>query len=106
MCNAMTEEFELIEVFGKKVLFTPARVDRNTVPGNIHVYEIRHGDDGDPCEIAEAILVNHYGTILSLFDLKDKLTDTSLVGKAYKEIDYNELNFLVDGVTIQEYLRA
>ena len=36
--NAMTEEFEHIELFGRPVLFTNARVDRETVPEGWYRY--------------------------------------------------------------------
>lgn len=33
----------------------------------MYLYEVRHDDDGkgEPCEIAESILVNHWGTIIT-----------------------------------------
>ena len=37
--NAMTEEYEHIELFGKPALFTNARVDTHTVPDGWHVYD-------------------------------------------------------------------
>lgn len=39
--NAMAEEFEHIEIFGKPVLFTNARVDKATVPEGWYKYDIR-----------------------------------------------------------------
>ena len=45
--NAMTEEYEHIELFGKPALFTNARVDTHTVPDGWHVYDLR-GSDNDP----------------------------------------------------------
>lgn len=53
--NAALEDFELVEVFGRPMLFTCLRVDRATVPEGYHVYEVRHDDDGDgiPCQIGK-----------------------------------------------------
>ena len=64
--NAMKETFELVTVLGKPALFTQFRVDRDTVPENLYVYDIRHDDDqnGCPCEISPNILVNYLGTII------------------------------------------
>lgn len=64
--NAMTEQFEEITVCGKPALFTSIRIDRNTVPKALHVYDVRHDDDcmGIPCEIAPYVMVNHWGTII------------------------------------------
>lgn len=65
--NAMEESFEEIELFGKPALFTPVRIDRNTVPKGLYLYEVRHDDEsgGDPVQIGRGILVNHYGTIIT-----------------------------------------
>lgn len=65
--NAMEESFEEIELFGKPALFTPVRIDRNTVPKGLYLYEVRHDDEswGDPVQIGRGILVNHYGTVIT-----------------------------------------
>jgi len=70
--NAMEEDFEEIEVLGKPALFTDIRIDRNTVPKGLHLYEVRHDDDGygDPVQIAKGIMVNHWGTILTRDPIK------------------------------------
>lgn len=63
--NAMTEEFEHIELFGKPVLFTNARVDKATVPEGWYRYNIR-GSDYDPGSfgtLEREVAVNHAGTM-------------------------------------------
>ena len=48
--------------------FTILRVDRNTIPKNLHAYDIRHGDDGDFMDMAtieDYVLVNHCGTFVT-----------------------------------------
>ena len=52
--------------FGKyRGLFFDGRVDRNTVPEGIHVYDIRHTDNGSlgRGSVADFVRVNHGGTI-------------------------------------------
>ncbi len=69
--NAMTEEFEHIEIFGKPVLFTNARVDKATIPKNWYRYDIR-GSDSNPGSfgtLEHEVAVNHAGTILSPEDI-------------------------------------
>lgn len=44
--NAMEEIFTEIEVLGKPALFHDMRIDRNTVPKGLYLYEIRHDDKG------------------------------------------------------------
>lgn len=53
--NAMTEKFEDVTVLGHPMLFTCARVDRDTVPEGLYMYEVRHDDDqqGDPVQICQ-----------------------------------------------------
>lgn len=65
--DASKDTYEEIELFGKKMLLTMARIDRASVPEGLHLYELRHADDdwGEPCELARGILVNFYGTVLS-----------------------------------------
>lgn len=65
--NANEVQWETVAVLGKIMLFSDCRVDRKTVPDGMYMYEVRHADDdwGDPCEIAEGVLVNFFGTLLS-----------------------------------------
>ena len=71
--NANEIPYEEATLFGQPVLFTDYRIDRTTVPPQLNLYELRHEDEnsGRPCELAQGILVNFYGSILSLepFDL-------------------------------------
>ncbi|MFR6694634.1 MAG: LPD28 domain-containing protein [Dysosmobacter sp.] len=43
--DARKERFELVEVLGHPMLFTCLRVDRNTVPKGLYLYEVRNDDD-------------------------------------------------------------
>ena len=64
--NANTETFETMSLFDKDVLFSNYRIDRKTVPEGIYMYELRDdSSDGIPCEIAEGIAVDFFGTVLS-----------------------------------------
>lgn len=65
--NAMEENFEEITVLGKPALFLDMRLDPDTVPKDLYLYEVRHGDGewSDPVQIAKVIMVNHYGSIIT-----------------------------------------
>ena len=65
--DARTEDFDEITLLGKPALFTPGRIDRDTVPSGYHLYEVRHDDDcqGDAVQIARNIVVNHWGSIIT-----------------------------------------
>ena len=65
--NVLNASYEVIKLFGKKVLFTSERIRDSDLPKGIYKYEVRHDDEcqGIMCEIAKRIFVNHWGTILS-----------------------------------------
>ncbi len=85
--SANEAPWEAVTVLGKTMLFSECRVDRATVPDELYMYEVRHADDdwGDPCQIAEGILVNFFGTLLS----REKLPLKEVVAgwKPYLDID-------------------
>lgn len=70
--NAMEEKFEEITVLGKPALFHDMRIDRNSVPKGLYLYEVRSDDDGcgDPVQIARGIMVNHFGSIITREPIK------------------------------------
>lgn len=88
--NAMTEKFEDVTVLGHPMLFTCARVDRDTVPEGLYMYEVRHDDDqqGDPVQIANWIMVNHWGTLITNKPIR--LEPSKRINNAYRDIDPEE----------------
>lgn len=96
--NAMTEEYEEAELFGRPVLFTNGRLDRATVPQGWYCYDLRGGDDdpGAPAALEEHVGVNHAGPILSPEPFSFEK------GKDYLPIE-GELGFLYGGITLQQF---
>ena len=97
----MKEElFEPIKLFGKLVLFTPKRINEKDVPEGLYKYEVRHDDDdtGIMCQIAEFILVNHWGTILSIEPI-----DLGEVGIRNIDDEEDVENFGGHWITISQY---
>lgn len=62
--NAIQENYEEVTVLDNPALFTPLRIDRNTIPHGYHLYEARHNDNGDPVQIARGIMANHLGSLI------------------------------------------
>ena len=92
--DAMTEDFENIELFEKPALFSSFRIDRSTVPDGWFCYDVR-GSDYDPGRLATLevkVGVNHAGTILS----PEKINFPK--GRDHRYIGRN-INFLGDSVT-------
>lgn len=103
--DAMEESFEEVTVLNKPMLFTYQRIDRATVPKGLYLYEVRYDDDmrGDPVQIANWIMLNHFGTLISSEPLK--LTPGKAVNNAYLDID-PEKDWNYEGVetTISVYM--
>lgn len=59
--------YDEVTLLGVPAIFTECRIDRTTVPPQLHLYEIRHEDEdwGRPCQLAKGILVNFYGSLLT-----------------------------------------
>lgn len=59
--------YEEITLLGTPALLTFERLFRDSVPKGMFLYELRHADEmwGGPCQLAEKILVNFYGSILT-----------------------------------------
>lgn len=100
--DARKESFEEITVLGKAMLFTGIRIDRATVPKGLHLYGVRHDDEGKgkAVQIAKGILVNHWGSIIS----RDKLR---LSKEGFLDIDpEKDWDYLLgNSLTIEEYCR-
>lgn len=90
----INEDLEVIELFGHSVLFTNFRVNKDEIPSDYNIYEVRHDSFGDPAELSSTqVFVDYYGTVLS----KDKLLE---YGES-KFIGEDDINFLGEYTTIE-----
>lgn len=57
---------EQVEVKGIRCEFYDMRIDRETIPEGMHLYEVAGDDDsgGDPARVQEGIMVNFYGSLI------------------------------------------
>lgn len=103
--DAMKEEYEVVTVRGHPMLFTCLRIDRSTIPKGLYMYEVRHDDDqqGEPVQIANWILVNHWGTLIT--DAPIPLEPS--INNAYLDIDPEE-DWGYEGcsATIEEFFKS
>ena len=55
--DASTAKFEMVTVLNLPMLFTCCRVDQDTVPEDLYIYEVRHDENvrGKPVQISEWI---------------------------------------------------
>lgn len=88
------EKYEVVTLFNEPVLFANYRMDVNSDElDGLYVYMIRHDDEcqGIPCEVAENVMVNHWGTIISKKPIK-----TQFIGE-------DDWNYEDEHLTIEEY---
>ena len=68
--NAREEQWEGMEIRGIRGYFCDLRIDRATVPGYFHFWELADGDsDGTPCRNKSGKLVNFFGTFITTGEL-------------------------------------
>ena len=46
--------------------FTSMRVDRDSVPDGVYLYEIRHDEKGNCCQVKEGIMIDFYGSLFTM----------------------------------------
>lgn len=110
--NFSDDTYMGIEIFGKQALFTNSRINRDTVPKELYAYDCRDADStGDICEIADSVLVNHWGTIFFLepienFISKDNLSEHTITKKpiAYVYRD-DTVVYTPYSIDIQEFIK-
>ena len=69
--DVMNEYYTEIRLFGKPALFNDMRLEQETVPKGLYLYEVRYDDETwEPVQIAKGILANHLGSVLTRERLK------------------------------------
>lgn len=104
--DARKEKFEVVTVLGEKMLFSCCRVDRQSVPKGLYLYEVRHSDEdwGEPIQIAEWIRVNHWGTLLTCKPIE--LEKSPVIDNSYRDIDSeHDWNYEGYEITVKEYMK-
>ena len=103
--DARKESFEEVTVLGVPMLFTAMHVDKSTVPKGLYLYEVRHDEGrGEPVQLGNWILVNHFGTLISSQPVK--MTQVPYRDNAYRDID-PEKDWKYEGVetTLRDYMK-
>jgi len=100
MNDARNLSYDGFELFGREVLFSQFRIDRDTPPKGIYAYDLRHGDDdGTPCTLEKHVVVNHFGTVLSNRPF-------SLPKEGYKLIGEDDYSFSgLPECTLTDYMK-
>ena len=95
--------YDEVTLLGAPALFTECRIDRTTIPTQLHLYEIRHEDEdwGRPCQLAKGILVNFYGSLLTRHPIE-------LPNSGYLDFDAEGLRYpdVVDSTNLETFLKG
>lgn len=102
----MEETYEEVTVLGHLMLFTDTRIDPSTVPKGMYRYEVRHDDDqqGIPRQIANWILVNFWGTLISNSPIH--LEKNEARNNAFRDIGMDDWNYEGADSTLQSYMET
>ena len=98
------ETWLVVELKGRKCLFNDLRIDRASIPEGCFMYELADDCDGVPCRMRVAILVNHFGTIVTNepFAPDEGETDTAWLD----EEDFAFLDERVDGKEAEQWFAS
>ena len=99
-CQVDADDYEVIELLDRRMLFTDNRLSRDEIPIGLYAYDLRHTDDGEHFGALEPkVIVNHGGTVLT-----DEPIDFG--DKGFIELtEDTEPNFLGFTRTMGEFLR-
>lgn len=70
----MQHFYDVALLYGFPVLTTPKRIDKESLPQGLYLYELRHDDTGDICEIKETIACDFHSSVICGKHLHDKLS--------------------------------
>ena len=92
------ERLDVIELLDHRALFSNGRIKPEQIPEGLHVYDLRHSDDGGRfCSIEPKVGVNHGGTVI-MRDILD------FGESGYIPLDEDtEPNFLGEEMTAEEF---
>lgn len=97
ICTTVVEINLKISSISSPPFLKDCRVNKDTVPDGVYCYEMRHGDEGDPCTIEQNVVVNYYGAIFVLepFEFGEK---------DYVPVDFAEFGFVGEWLTLDEFM--
>lgn len=99
--NRLYRNYELVELYGKPVLFSEERIPSAELPSNIYRYDVRSDCEGKGImvQLGKGIKIDHWGTILSNKPIR-------LDEDGYRDIyeDKDVVFPLCPYVTLEQYL--
>lgn len=110
--KAGDQYYEEVRFQEMPALFTSLRLDAKSIPKGMYRYEIRYDEETyEPCQLANRILVNHYGTLLTNDPIQLPVDgyldfepgDMAFVPNGCRTIDLFQQDYLAIGKTVMEF---
>lgn len=60
-----TSDYQYLKVLDVEGVFTPLRIQRETLPDGFHKYALREGEEALFCQVANDVMVNHAGDFIT-----------------------------------------
>ena len=97
--NIEDEKYQLIELLGRRMLFTNGRITGQDIPQGLYFCHLRHSDDGGHfCSVEPKVGVNHGGSII----MNEPL---DFGKKGYIPLtEHTEPNFIGKNLSIAQYM--
>lgn len=69
--EVMNDKMDVIELFGRKALFTGERIKKSDLDDGLYLYHVRGDDDttGGFAELAPMVIVNHFGSVITNYPI-------------------------------------
>ena len=80
-----------VEFLESPALFVDVRIDRDTVPPGLHMYETRHAENDftEPVQVMNGVIINFHGTLLTTEPLEIPMDGIDLDGNPFEDFDCN-----------------
>lgn len=101
--------FDIVELQGKRYMFTNLRVDRSTIPKGLYAYDVGDNCDGSFCRVQKFVMVNHWGTIIGKEPIEWTYPDSKYGDREvyYPEEDSDDYKgSFVDYLTYEDYMKT
>lgn len=102
-----SESFEVVEIFGKPVLFTHERLRPMDIPDGMFKYDIRHDDygQGNMVELKNYVLSNYWASVICKepIDITQEFNGRTYTVEDGLTMTGNDYNYTGEIMTIEQY---
>ena len=103
--NANSRIYAMVTLLGKPMIYTEARLDRDTVPEGLYMYELRYSEEhiGEPVQLGRSIHGNYLGAVISAEPVD--LSEIERIDNATLDIDpERDWHYVGGRFSLKEYM--